>query len=341
MLTQKKIHHVDDILGVFPSPKNCVRRMMRTVICACIAWIMGGATWAGPSYVAAILDGESLALLHGFQPRKAVSPASLTKLMTLYLLFDALEKKRVSMDTVWRASLNASNQPMTHWGLCAGQKVKVRQCILGIAVRSCNDMAVVVAENLAGSVGNFAQLMNRTAKTMGMKNTFFVNSSGLYDSKQKSSAYDMGVLLGRLCQRFPAYSSCLGIRSFYHKGTKLKNTNPLLGKVRGMCVGKTGFTSLSGWNMATLTTRNNRTVIVVVMGMNTPNARNAHMARLIEGFYLCPQRLERILKAPLSQCNVGEASYKTKQKSKTKKKSKKRVTHKAFRSKVAKTSPRS
>jgi D-alanyl-D-alanine carboxypeptidase len=185
VLTQKKIHHVDGILGVFTSQKSYVRGMMRTVICACIAWIIGGATWAGPSYVAAILDGESLALLHGFQPRKAVSPASLTKLMTLYLLFDALEKKRVSMDTVWRTSLNASNQPMTHWGLCAGQTVTVRQCIVGIAVRSCNDMAVVVAENLAGSVGNFAQLMNRTAKAMGMKNTFFVNPSGLYDTRHE------------------------------------------------------------------------------------------------------------------------------------------------------------
>ncbi len=326
---------MDDILGVFSSQKIYVRGMMRTVICACIAWIIGGATWAGPSYVAAILDGESLALLHGFQPRKAVSPASLTKLMTLYLLFDALEKKSVSMDTVWRTSLNASNQPMTHWGLCAGQKVTVRQCIVGIAVRSCNDMAVVVAENLSGSVGNFAQLMNRTAKAMGMKNTFFVNPSGLYDSRQKSSAYDMGVLLGRLCQRFPAYSSCLGIRSFFHKGTKLKNTNPLLGKVRGMCVGKTGFTSLSGWNMATLTIRNNRPVVVVVMGMNTPNARNAHMARLIEGFYLCPQRLERILKAPLSQCDTGGSRHKKK------KKSKKRTTHKARRSTMAKTVKRS
>jgi len=269
-------------------------------------------TWARLCYVAALVAGRSFHLIKGFKAHHKASPASLTKLMTLYLLFEALDKKKVTLDTVWTTSLNASNQPPTHWGLRVGQKVTVRQCIMGISVRSCNDMAVLVAEKVAGSVPHFAHAMNKKAKVLGMKSTLFRNPSGLYSMHQYSTAYDIAILMGKLCTHFPQYASCLGICTFPRGKSMLQNTNKLLNKVSGMCAGKTGFTSLSGWNLATMTIRKDRPLIAVVMGMNTAHTRNQHMMRLIEGFYNCPGRLDRILRAPavIKKVNVCTTSKK-------------------------------
>lgn len=263
--------------------------------------------WSKANYVAALVDGRSFGLIKGYKPYQKVSPASLTKLMTLYLLFEALDRKIVTLDSVWSASLNASHQPPTHWGLKVGQKVTVRQCVLGIAVRSCNDMAVLVAEKLCGSVRRFVHSMNQKAQSLGLKNTRFCNPSGLYSVHQYSTAYDMAVLIGKLCRHFPKYASCLGIHTFPHHKQRLNNTNKLLDKVPGMCAGKTGFTSLSGWNLATVTVRNHQPMIAVVMGMNNAQVRNHHMKRLIESFYRCPGHLPRVLRAPTihKQSNKG------------------------------------
>ena len=289
---------------------------LKTFFLCCV---LGLGSWATPSYAAALMDGRSLRLVGGFRVHQRVSPASLTKLMTLYLLFEALDTKKVSLDTVWITSLNASNQPASHWGLAVGQKVTVRQCVIGLSVRSCNDMAVLIAEKIGGSVQRFVRVMNAKARALGMKNTTFCNPSGLYRVGQYSTAHDMALLMGKLCKHFPRYASCLGIRSFLRGKEVLRNTNKLLGKVSGLCAGKTGFTALSGWNLATVTVRHNRPLIAVVMGMNAPRTRNQHMIRLIDTFYNCPGRLDKVLRAP-AQSKALKSSAAAKKKSAPRKK---------------------
>ncbi|ETZ07717.1 D-alanyl-D-alanine carboxypeptidase DacF [Holospora obtusa F1] len=166
-----------------------------------------------------------------------------------------------------------------------GQKLTVKECIQAVCVFSCNDIATVIAENLAGSVPAFVQMMNRNARKIGMRNTVFKNPSGWHHPDQVTSSKDIALLMRAIWVRFFNYGHFLGTKSFSYQKRIYHNTNRLLGKVEGLCMGKTGYTSHAGYNLSTLTIRNHRPVIVVVVGAASGQTRNKKVLDLIEKFY--------------------------------------------------------
>jgi D-alanyl-D-alanine carboxypeptidase len=255
----------------------------------------------GAPYAAIIMDPCSGAIIDGVDYQKVIYPASLTKMMTFYLIFDALQRKKISLDTVFTVSRLASQQPPSRWGLVSGQKISVKQCILAMSVRSCNDVAVTVAENLTGSLKAFARLMNTTAQTLQMTQSCFYNPSGLHHPLHKSSAKDMALVLRALLLKFPQYSHFLRVMAVKKKNQTLRTTNKLQASVVGMKMGKTGYTIPAGFNLATVVVRGQTPAIFVVMGMRSAAERDAHMSKIIHTFYTNPLNLSRILRYPLKK----------------------------------------
>lgn len=260
--------------------------------------------WGAP-YTAIVMDPCSGAIIDGVNHQKVVYPASLTKMMTFYLLFDALARKKISLHTLFTVSSLASKQPPCKWGLAPGQKISVKDCILAMSVRSCNDVAVTVAENLGGSLKAFAHLMNTTARSLQMHQSWFHTPSGLHHPLHKSSAKDMALMLRALWLKFPQYSHFLRVAAVRKKNQVLQTTNKLQVKVAGMKMGKTGYTGPAGYNLATLVVQGQTPAIFVVMGMKSATERNAHMEKIIHAFYNNPQSLPKVLRSPLGQKNFS------------------------------------
>jgi D-alanyl-D-alanine carboxypeptidase len=243
--------------------------------------VPAGPAAANSKYAAIVYDansGETLFARHADAKRY---PASLTKMMTLYVLFEELEAKRFSLSSRLPVSANAARQAPSKLGLRAGTSIKVEDAVLALTTKSANDVAVVVAEAVAGSVSEFANRMNRTARALGMKNTTFRNPHGLPDSRQVTTARDLVRLARALQDRFPTYYKYFGARSFTYRGARYRNHNRLLGAVRGVDGIKTGYTRASGFNLVTNVKRDERHIIAVVMGGRTGASRNAHMRDLI------------------------------------------------------------
>jgi D-alanyl-D-alanine carboxypeptidase len=211
-------------------------------------------------------------------------PASLTKLMTLYLLFEAMEEGRLGPDSPLRVSENAASKPPSKLGAKPGGLLTVRAAVTALAVRSANDVATVVAENLAGSEEAFANRMNAKARALGMSRTHFNNASGLPDAGQVTTARDMARLALAIRQRFPSALPVFSLREFEYGGRTFKATNKLLGKVPGVDGMKTGFIRDSGFHLVTSATRGGRSVVVVVMGGDTSGARDARVTSLVDTY---------------------------------------------------------
>jgi D-alanyl-D-alanine carboxypeptidase len=235
-------------------------------------------------YAAIVVDAESGRILHAEAADEPRYPASLTKLMTLYILFEEIESGRLRLDTQITVSQNAARQEPTKLGLRAGSSIRVQDAIPAIAVRSSNDVAVAVAENIAGSEAAFAARMTRTAHALGMRNTNFRNPSGLPDPAQVTTARDLATLCRALQTRFPDFYRVFSMRNFTYAGQPHKNTNALLGKVDGMDGIKTGYIRASGYNLATSVKRNGHRINVVVFGGQTGADRNAKVAALVEQY---------------------------------------------------------
>jgi len=194
-----------------------------------------------PRYSDIVVDGNSGAVLHASNPDALRHPASLTKIMTLYLLFEQLEAGKLKLDSTLDVSEHAATQSPTKLGLRDGQTIKVEDAIKGIVTRSANDAAVVVAENIAGDEEAFAKLMTRKAQALGMAHTVYRNASGLPDGDQVTTAREQA-LLGRAVQeRFPRYYKYFSTRSFEFHGESIGNHNRLLGSVDGVDGIKTGI----------------------------------------------------------------------------------------------------
>jgi D-alanyl-D-alanine carboxypeptidase len=264
----------------------------------------GGMSWAKPVYTALVMDADSGKVVAGVNERIHVPTASLTKMMTLYLIFERLEQGLWDLDTLLRVSLHASSQPATKWGLRAGQKVSVREAIVALAARSANDMASVIRE----SVPKCIERMNATAATLGMAHSRFCTTSGWDRKGQYSCAYDMGILLRALWKRFPQYRSFLGLSKIKKGDAKLTNTNKLQGVVPGMIMGKTGYTSTAGYCLATLVQRGQSSFVFVVMGMPSGIQRNKHMQQMIHTAYQTPIGLETLLRSRGSAMTAKAAS---------------------------------
>jgi D-alanyl-D-alanine carboxypeptidase len=214
-------------------------------------------------------------------------PASISKVMTLYLAFEEMAAARLKPTDLITVSPHAAAQPRTNLGMHAGQTITVENALHGMAVHSANDMAMAVAEKIGGSQARFAEMMNRKAQQLGMTHSHFDNPNGLPDPSQVSSARDIAILCRALVRDFPQYYSLFDTRSFTYRGRTMRNTNHLLGVVPGVDGIKTGFTNAAGHNIAISGVRDGRRMIVVVLGAPSGPSRDVTARDLLtSGFQL-------------------------------------------------------
>jgi D-alanyl-D-alanine carboxypeptidase len=235
-----------------------------------------------PPYAAIVVDDKSGFVLHEVGADEPRHPASLTKIMTLYLLFEQLEAGTLTLDTPLQISTRAAMQNPTKLGLKANQTIKVEDAIKGLVTKSANDAAVVVAEAIGGSEEEFAKLMTLKAKALGMTSTTYVNASGLPAEEQITTARDQAVLGRAIQHRFPGYYQYFATPSFRYKGAEMRNHNALLGQVKGVDGIKTGYTEASGYNLVSSVRRDEKHIVAVVLGGTSNAARDARMRQLIE-----------------------------------------------------------
>jgi D-alanyl-D-alanine carboxypeptidase len=228
-----------------------------------------------------VVDANTGNVLHSTNPDARRHPASLTKIMTLYLLFEQLEAGKLKLDSQLKVSKEAADQDPTKLELKAGSTIQVEDAIKGIVTRSANDAAVVVAEAIAGDEDQFAKLMTRKARALGMSNTVYKNASGLPDDGQITTARDQSTLGRAIQERFPKYYKYFSIRSFTFRGESIANHNRLLGNVEGVDGIKTGYVNASGFNLVTSVHRGNRYLVAVIMGGSSAGSRDARMRELI------------------------------------------------------------
>jgi D-alanyl-D-alanine carboxypeptidase len=234
---------------------------------------------------AIIIDAATGAVLYADDADAARYPASLTKIMTLYLLFEAIDAKRITLDSKFEVSARAAHQDPTKLGLKEGETITVRDVILGLITKSANDAAVVAAEGLADSEAKFARQMTEKARRLGMENTTFRNASGLPDPKQKSTARDLAILARAMLKTFPHHYHFFATQSFSYKGITHANHNRLNSWYDGADGLKTGYIRASGFNLVTSAKRDNRRLIGVVMGGRSPASRDQEMARLLDAAF--------------------------------------------------------
>ena len=243
--------------------------------------VAGGGSYH-PPFSAIVVDAKAGKVLYTADAKAQRHPASITKVMTLYLLFEQLERGTISMDTRIPVSEHAASMAPTKLGLRPGATIAVSDAIKAIVTQSANDMAVAVAEQIGGSEDAFAEMMTRKARTLGMNDTTFVNASGLPDDDQVTTAYDLAILARAIQERFPRYYPLFATRSFYYAGRAMRNHNHLLDRVEGMDGIKTGYTRASGFNLMTNVRRDGRQIVAVVLGGTSAAGRDHIMANLIE-----------------------------------------------------------
>jgi len=234
-----------------------------------------------PAFSSIIVDGNSGATLSANNPDASRHPASLTKIMTLYLLFERLEAGKLKLDSEMEVSEHASDQAPTKLDLRPGQTIRVEDAIKGLVTRSANDAAVVIAEAIAGDEGDFAKLMTRKARALGMSKTIYRNASGLPDDEQVTTARDQSTLGRAIQDRFPRYYRYFSTTAFNYHGHSIRNHNRLLGNVEGVDGIKTGYTRASGFNLVTSMRRGNRHLVGVVLGGRSGGSRDAIMRNLL------------------------------------------------------------
>ena len=234
-----------------------------------------------PAFSSIIVDGNSGATLSANNPDASRHPASLTKIMTLYLLFERLDAGKMKLDTEMEVSEHASEQAPTKLGLRPGQTIRVEDAIKGLVTRSANDAAVVIAEAIAGDEDDFAKLMTRKARALGMTKTVYRNASGLPDDEQVTTARDQSTLGRAIQDRFPRYYRYFSMTAFNYHGHSIRNHNRLLGNVEGVDGIKTGYTRASGFNLVTSMRRGNRHLVGVVLGGRSGGSRDAIMRNLL------------------------------------------------------------
>ena len=236
--------------------------------------------WA--KYAAFVVDANDGQVLHSVNADTRNYPASLTKMMTLYLVFEALDAGTISFDDRIDVSARAAQQPASKLGLRKGESITFEQVVLALAIKSANDVATAVAEFFAGSERAFALTMTAKARVLGMSRTTFRNASGLPNRGQMSTAKDMATLAKALIDHFPHHFHYFSARTFTFRGTAHTNHNTLLSAYSGTDGIKTGYIRASGFNLVASVKRGNRRLIGVVFGGRSASARNRHMISLLE-----------------------------------------------------------
>jgi len=235
-----------------------------------------------PAYSSIVVDANSGAVMEAANADSPRHPASLTKIMTLYLLFERLEQNKIKLTTDLPVSAHAAAQAPSKLGLKPGETIRVETAIRAIVTKSANDVAVIVAEALAGDEPGFANLMTEKARALGMTQTVYRNASGLPEPQQITTARDQAILGRAIQDRFPNYYHYFATRTFDFRGKSIRNHNHLLGTIDGVDGIKTGYIRDSGFNIVTSVRRANRHVVAVVFGGRTADARDARVRSLID-----------------------------------------------------------
>lgn len=261
---------------------NCrMTNIFRTLICALMLTFYASSN-AKASVSSIMIDAESGEILSESNADELRYPASLTKLMTLYITFDALEKGIIKWDDKLPVSRRAANMSPSKIGVRRGEKIKVSDAVMALIVKSANDCAVVLAEGLGYSEENFAKTMTKVAHELGMENTTFYNASGLPNKKQKTTARDMALLGAAIYHHFPQYYKLFATKKFTYHGRTIYTHNHLLKKFEGADGMKTGFTNAAGYNIVTSAERNGHRVIAVTMGHRIMKQRDKKVASMME-----------------------------------------------------------
>lgn len=237
---------------------------------------------ANSRYAGFVIDANNGHVLYEDQADEYRYPASLTKMMTLYLTFDALSKKRISLHDKMPVSKYAAGRPPTKIGVPAGGTLEVEEAIYSLVTKSANDASVTLAEYLAGSESDFAAMMTRTAHKLGMTRTTYKNANGLPDSGQRTTARDQAKLGLALREHFPQYYKYFSTRSYSFRGRHLGNHNRVLGRMDGVDGIKTGYINASGFNLVTSIKRDGKSLVAVVMGGRSGRSRDNHMVDLLQ-----------------------------------------------------------
>ncbi|MHA1524455.1 MAG: serine hydrolase [Alphaproteobacteria bacterium] len=237
---------------------------------------------ARSKYAAMVVDGYNGKVIYSRNADARRFPASLTKIMTLYILFGELEAGRLSKSTGMKVSKKASRQPPSKLGLKAGSTISVDNAIRALVTKSANDVALVIAERISGSEAKFAKRMTQTARAMGMARSQFRNASGLPNASQWTTARDMATLARRVMSDYPKYYKYFSLRRFTWRGRKYGNHNKLLGRYKGTTGIKTGYTRASGFNLTAAVKRGGKQLVAVVMGGKTGRIRDAEMRRILD-----------------------------------------------------------
>ena len=249
--------------------------------------------WAG--YAAFIVDRYTGVVLHQENADTLNYPASLTKMMTLYLVFEAMDQGKVNAKTPIIVSKHASRRPPSKLGLKAGQTILLEDAIKALATKSANDVATALAEYFGGSEKEFGAMMTQRARELGMTRSTFRNASGLPNKKQRTTARDIGTLAQALYSHYPHYMHYFGNKSFEYKGRRYRNTNRLLGVYKGMDGIKTGYIRASGYNLAASVRRDEHHIIAVVLGGKTARRRDRQMKRLLDKAFANVDQITQLL----------------------------------------------
>jgi D-alanyl-D-alanine carboxypeptidase len=275
---------VHKVLGSF-NVAAVLRRLVLTLFAVLVASIAAvGAAQANPKYAGIVIDAKTGKVLYSEDADSLRYPASLTKMMTLYMVFEALESGKISLNSKVPFSANAAKEPPSKLGVGTGRSITVEQAILSLVTRSANDVATALAEYIGGSEKRFAQMMTAKARNLGMTKTTYRNAHGLPNTAQMTTARDQARLSIALRQHFPQYYGYFSTRSFRFGKQTIGNHNRLLGQVRGVDGIKTGYTRAAGYNLATSAELGGRSIVAVVLGASSGARRNAQMTSLVQRY---------------------------------------------------------
>ncbi|GFZ92669.1 D-alanyl-D-alanine carboxypeptidase family protein [Dyella caseinilytica] len=263
-------------------PRRLLGRFLGLFAAMLVIGFGGYSGVAHAGYAAIVIDPATGEVLSNVNADEQNYPASLTKMMTLYLTFQALQNGKLKVDQDLSVSTWAASRAPTKLGLRAGQTVSVNDCILGMVTKSANDAATVVAEGLGGTESHFADMMNAQAALLGMSSSHFANANGLPDPNNLSTARDMAKLAMALYHDFPQYSHYFATKEFVFRGQLIRGHNNLMDRYPGMDGLKTGFTDASGFNLASTAVRDGHRLFAVVLGGRSASARDNLMARLLD-----------------------------------------------------------
>jgi len=255
------------------------------ILCFCMFESWAAKNTYRPTHSALVVDFATNKVLYHENANVRVNPASLTKMMTIYIAFEQIAKGKISMHQKLKISKKAASQPRSNIGLKQGTTITLKEAILSLIVRSANDSAVVIAEAISNNEESFAKLMNQRAKQLGMKGTYFTNASGWHHKRQKTTAIDMAKLALALKRDYGQFYHLFSRTSFYYKNRLFKGHNHVLTQLKGAEGMKTGYTSNAGWNLVTTAKQGKTRLVGVIIGGASWQSRDKKMVQLMNAHF--------------------------------------------------------